>query len=67
MGKLSEMDIVRQELDELNDSSVSELALQAQKTIKNQISLLNDLGYEFMYIQDGKGGMITSIRKKRGV
>lgn len=67
MGKLSEMDIVRQELDKLNDSNVSELALQAQKTIKNQIALLDDLGYEFMYIQDGKGGMITSIRKKRGV
>ena len=61
------MDIVRQELDKLNDSNVSELALQAQKTIKNQIALLDDLGYEFMYIQDGKGGMITSIRKKRGV
>ena len=67
MGKLSEMDAVRQELDELDDSSVSELALQAQKTIKDQIALLEDLGYEFMYVQDGKGGMITSIRKKRGV
>ena len=36
MGKLSEMDAVRQELDELDESSVSELALQAQKTIKNK-------------------------------
>jgi hypothetical protein len=67
MGKLSEMDAVRQELNQLEDSNVSDLALQAQKTINNQISLLNDLGYEFMYIQDGKGGMITSIRRKRGV
>ena len=67
MGKLSEMDAVRQELNQLEDSSVSDLALQAQKTISNQISLLDDLGYEFMYIQDGKGGMITSIRRKRGV
>ena len=67
MGKLSEMDAVRQELDELDESSVSELALQAQKTIKDQIALLDDLGYEFMYVQDGKGSMITSIRRKRGV
>lgn len=67
MGKLSEMDAVRQELDGLDDSSVSELALQAQKTIKDQIALLEDLGYEFMYVQDGKGNMITSIRRKRGV
>lgn len=67
MGKLSEMDAVRQELNQLEDSSVSDLALQAQKTINNQISLLEDLGYEFMYIQDGKGSMITSIRRKRGV
>jgi hypothetical protein len=66
MGKLSEMDAVRQELDQLEDSSISDLALQAQKTISNQISLLDDLGYEFMYVQDGKGGMITSIRRKRG-
>lgn len=60
------MDAVRQELDTLNESSVSELALQAQKTIKDQIALLEDLGYEFMYIQDSKGNMITSIRRKRG-
>jgi len=67
MGKLSEMDIVRQELDKLNDSSVSELALQTQIAIKEHIALLDDLGYEFMYIQDGRGSMVTSIRKKRGV
>ena len=30
-------------------------------------ALLDDLGYEFMYVQDGKGSMITSIRRKRGV
>ena len=67
MGKLSEMDAVKQELDQLDDRSVSELALDAQQKIKDQITLLEDLGYEFMYVQDGKGGMITSIRKKRGV
>ena len=67
MGKLSEMDAVKQELDQLDDRSVSELALDAQQKIKDQITLLEDLGYEFMYVQDGKGNMITSIRRKRGV
>ena len=67
MGKLSEMDAVKQELDQLDDRSVSELALDAQQKIKDQITLLEDLGYEFMYVQDGKGSMITSIRRKRGV
>jgi|TARA_R100001463_G_scaffold45244_1_gene93412 hypothetical protein len=67
MGKLSEMDAVRQELDKLDDRSVSELALDAQRKITDQIALLEDLGYEFMYVQDGKGSMVTSIRRKRGV
>ena len=67
MGKLSEMDIVKQELNGIEDTSVSELALETHGEIKHRISLLEDLGYEFMYVQDGKGNMITSIRRKRGV
>ncbi len=65
MGKLSELDIARQELNKLEDYSVSDLALETHSEIKHKIALLEDLGYEFMYIQDSKGNMITSIRRKR--